>query len=64
MSANQYLFSIDSQSQIVFVSKFQTPIVESGTNLIGILPGKYWNTEHDKPIIVGAHWDTVANTTG
>jgi len=39
-------------------------MVESGTNIIGILPGKYWDTEHDYPIIIGAHWDTVANTTG
>lgn len=39
-------------------------MVEVGTNVIGILPGKYWDTEYDKPIIVGAHWDTVANTTG
>ena len=29
-----------------------------------MFPGKNWNTLFDKPIIVGAHWDVVANTTG
>ena len=40
-----------------------TPII-SGSNIIGILPGKFWNTKKDRPLIIGAHWDTVANTTG
>lgn len=36
----------------------------SGSNIIGILPGKYWSTKKDRPIIIGAHWDTVLNSTG
>ena len=36
----------------------------NGTNIIGVLPGKNWNTMFDKPIILGAHWDVVANTSG
>ena len=43
---------------------FQAEITEVGTNVIGILPGKYWQTIEDRPILVGAHWDSVSNTTG
>ena len=35
-----------------------------GTNIVGILPGKNWGSPADRPIIVGAHWDSVSNTTG
>ena len=35
-----------------------------GANIFGILPGKFWNTKKDRPLIIGAHWDTVANSTG
>ena len=37
---------------------------ESGTNVIGIIPGKHFRTDKDFPIILGAHWDVVANTSG
>ena len=40
------------------------PAQLSGSNIIGILPGKYWSTKKDRPIIIGAHWDTVLNSTG
>jgi Zn-dependent M28 family amino/carboxypeptidase len=36
----------------------------SGTNAIGILPGTYWGTPQDRPIIVGSHWDSVSNSPG
>ena len=36
----------------------------SGTNIIGVLPGKYIHTPRDRPVIIGAHWDVVANTSG
>ena len=42
----------------------QEPPIISGSNIIGILPGRFWNTEKDHPLIIGAHWDTAANTTG
>ena len=28
------------------------------------MPGKHFHTARDRPIIVGAHWDVVANTSG
>ena len=40
------------------------PAQLSGSNIIGILPGKYWSTKKDRPIVIGAHWDTVLNSTG
>ena len=40
------------------------PAKLDGSNIIGILPGKYWSTKKDRPIIIGAHWDTVENSTG
>ena len=36
----------------------------SGTNIIGVLPGRYINTPKDRPVIIGAHWDVVANSSG
>jgi hypothetical protein len=36
----------------------------SGTNAIGIIPGEYWGTPQDRPIIVGAHWDSVSTSPG
>ncbi|XP_040574441.1 uncharacterized protein [Lepeophtheirus salmonis] len=35
-----------------------------GGNIIGILPGEHWKTTFDRPIIIGAHWDTVEDTSG
>ena len=43
---------------------FQFLTSSSGTNAVGILPGEYWGTPNDKPIIVGAHWDTVSTSPG
>jgi Zn-dependent M28 family amino/carboxypeptidase len=39
-------------------------MTEYGTNIIGILPGRHWEQPTDKPVIVGAHWDSFSNTTG
>ena len=36
----------------------------SGTNVIGVWPGSNWLTLSDRPLVIGAHWDVVANTTG
>ena len=36
----------------------------TGSNVIGILPGKNWKHPKDRPIVVGAHWDTVPNSPG
>ncbi len=33
-------------------------------NIIGILPGRYFATSRDRPLIVVAHWDVVHDTTG
>ena len=35
-----------------------------GTNIMGVLPGRMWGTAGDRVLVVGAHWDTVANTGG
>ena len=35
-----------------------------GQNILGFFPGKYWNTPEDRPLIIGAHWDTVETTQG
>ena len=32
---------------------------DPGGNVIGILPGSKWGTQSDRPVVVGAHWDTV-----
>ena len=35
-----------------------------GDNIIGFFLGKFWNTPKDRPLIIGAHWDTVETTEG
>ena len=35
-----------------------------GDNIIGFFLGKFWNTPKDRPLIIGAHWDTVEKTKG
>ena len=35
-----------------------------GSNILGFFPGKFWNTAKDRPLIIGAHWDTVETTKG
>ncbi len=35
-----------------------------GNNLIGIIPGKFWDTPMDRIIVVGAHWDTYGVSPG
>ena len=36
----------------------------SGTNIVGILPGKKFGTKEDRVLVVGAHWDTVKVSPG
>ena len=36
----------------------------SGTNFIGIIPGELWGSPQDRPVIVGAHWDSVSTSPG
>lgn len=48
---------------ILFYYLQSSPVV-SGSNIIGFLPGRFSNTKKDRPLIIGAHWDTVANSTG
>ena len=31
---------------------------------MGVIPGKFWNTRNDHPLIVGAHWDTYGMSGG
>ncbi|KAL7646265.1 UNVERIFIED_CONTAM: hypothetical protein RMT77_003174 [Armadillidium vulgare] len=35
-----------------------------GTNIVGVLPGERWGTADDVPLLIGAHYDTVFNTSG
>ena len=32
--------------------------------MVGVLPGRYWGTSADEPLVVGAHLDTVPDTPG
>ncbi|XP_037778717.1 uncharacterized protein LOC119575271 [Penaeus monodon] len=49
-SAAEYIFWFDQPLQ--------------GVNIIGILAGETWGTADDKPVILGAHMDTVPGTPG
>lgn len=35
-----------------------------GRNVVGVLPGTRWGSPDDRPVVVGAHLDTVADTPG
>ena len=35
-----------------------------GINILGVIPGEYWNTKRDRPLVIGAHWDTYGLTGG
>ena len=37
---------------------------EEGNNIVGLIPGKYYNTSEDRILIVGAHWDTYGLSPG
>ncbi|QQP35210.1 Uncharacterized protein FKW44_023369, partial [Caligus rogercresseyi] len=39
-------------------------LLGGGGNIIGILPGTEWNSSRDKPLVIGAHWDSVEETSG
>ena len=36
----------------------------NGINIVGVIPGEYWNTNKDRPLIIGAHWDTYGLAGG
>ena len=55
---------VDLNSKIMCYHFFQSVPKISGSNIIGILPGRFWNTKKDRPLIIGAHWDTIKSTTG
>lgn len=38
--------------------------LESGFNIIGLIPGRYYNTSLDRILVIGAHWDTYGNSPG
>ena len=42
----------------------QVPEEPIGVNVVGVLPGRRWGSPEDKLLIVGAHYDTVAETPG
>ena len=31
---------------------------------MGVIPGEFWNTNRDRPLVIGAHWDTYGLTGG
>lgn len=35
-----------------------------GANIISVVKGSTWSTAEDRPVVVGAHWDTVNFTPG
>ena len=42
----------------------QEPVFEQGNNIVGLLTGRYFGDPRDRPIVLAAHWDVVANTSG
>ena len=66
---SQFLHAVSISSYRSFVTfeesiQYGTQHPPQGTNMIGILPGKFWGTSKDQILVVGAHWDTVENTGG
>jgi Zn-dependent M28 family amino/carboxypeptidase len=47
-----------------YVLYSQEKIYESGINVVGMLPGSFFGDSRDRPIVLAAHWDVVANTSG
>ena len=37
---------------------------QQGYNIVGVIPGKYYNTSLDRILVVGAHWDTYGLSPG
>lgn len=40
------------------------PKKESGFNIVGLIPGRYFNTSMDRILVIGAHWDTYGQSPG
>lgn len=38
--------------------------VPTGVNIIGVIRGTEWGSTLDRPVVIGAHWDTVNFTPG
>lgn len=49
---------------VLFYTQYRGQPIPQGTNIIGIVKGREWGTHNDHPVLVGAHWDTVAETPG
>ena len=44
--------------------KWNNPIIlESGVNIIGIMPGLNWATKQDRPLLVSSFWDIKVRIT-
>jgi Zn-dependent M28 family amino/carboxypeptidase len=52
------------KSSLIGSVSFQFMTSSSGTNFIGIMPGELWGNPQDRPIVVGAHWDSVSTSPG
>ena len=37
---------------------------EVGNNIVGLIPGKHYNTSNDRIVLIGAHWDTFGLSPG
>ena len=37
---------------------------ELGYNIVGLIPGQFYNTSKDRILFVGAHWDTYGLSPG
>ena len=40
------------------------PMDYEGVNLILLIKGKRWGTSSDRPLVIGAHYDTFGNSSG
>ena len=56
------LFSFSSS--LSFLQKIHTMPFEVGNNIVGLIPGKHYNTSNDRIVLIGAHWDTFGVSPG
>jgi len=55
---------VELQPTIIFDTENGQITKEIGFNVIGILPGRHFDTDADRWILIGAHYDTVSVTNG
>ena len=48
----------------LFLQKIHTMPFEVGNNIVGLIPGKHYNTSNDRIVLIGAHWDTFGVSPG